>query len=1049
MSLIMAMGFLQARAAINSDLSKSASSKDQQNFGIQEILKITIKGKVTSSEGEPLPGATILVKGTTSGTVTDINGNFSLDVPTGNETILITYVGYNSEEVALAGKTEFNITLSPLLAKLDEVVVVGYGTQKKSVITGAIAKVNSEDLAQSKDLRVEQTLQGKTAGVVIINNSGQPGDNATIRIRGVGTNNDPDPLFLLDGMPMPAGGLDFLNNSDVESVEVLKDASSAAIYGTRGANGVIMITTKQGKKGQKFSVTYDGSYGTQNPWRRQKLLNSQQYLQIFEEASKNDGNKKFIIPDSMLNYIGTNHWNTDWQNEMYYKNAPKTSHLLTLTGAGENSTYSSSLGYYSQDGIVAKGKSNFERVTYRLNTTRGFGILTVGSNINIVDIKKKGIDANNQFGLGMNQALNMPPIIPVKFANGNYAMPSNFNIGLQEIYNPIAQLSIYNQSDEIVKAVGNVWAELKMFKYFVFRTTYGADYSVESTANYTPVYYFDANHRNDSLDILTKEIVKSFSWNFENTLTYKESFGKSDITALVGITRLEDRQENMYGLKKDFKFHDLEHGYFDNSVNESQDKLSGYFRDHTLQSYFGRLNYNYDEKYLLEGSYRIDGSSRFGSANKYAKFPAYSAGWVVTREDFFPKTDLLSFLKLRGSWGKNGSENIPDFRYASLMTDGLFYYFGDNKTPTNGILPAFNPNASLKWETSKQLDLGTDMGLMSNRFSLAFDYYNKITDDWLIQAPISNIAGNNAPWINGGKVQNRGYELELGYKNKIAKDLTFNIEITASTNKSKVLDIPNAQHVLEGGSGILGQSNLLRADVGSSLGYFWGYKVAGIVQNDSDLVKAKKIAPSIKKGDLIFVDVNGDGKITEDDRTNIGSPYPKFTGGLNLTVNWKIIDLGMFWYTALGQKVYDANRRADLGYSNFTTEVMNRWHVDSANLNATYSEPRVTVSDKNGNYSKVSEYYLKKASFLRLKSLTLGISMPKKWASFLKVSKIRVYYTGENLLTFTKYPGMEVEVGGTPFGLADNYGNPTNAIGIDHGDYPVSKTHTIGINVEF
>jgi len=1032
---------LHVSASTKNSLSEFSSSK--------ESLNSTIKGKITNDEGEPLPGATIQVKGTKNGIVSDIDGNFVLELLVGDETLVISYVGYETQEVQVSNKTELAIILKPNLSKLDEVVVVGYGSQKKSVITGSIAKVGSEELSQAKDTRIEQSLQGKTAGVVIMNNSGQPGDNMTIRIRGVGTNNDPDPLFLLDGVPMPKGGLDFLNSSDVESVEVLKDASSAAIYGTRGANGVIMITTKQGKKGSKYSVTYDGYYGIQNPWREQKMLNSQQYIQIFNEAGKNDGNVDPVIPDTTVDKIISNNWNTDWQKEMYYKNAPKTSHVISLTGGGEKSTYSSSLGYYSQDGIIAKGKSKFERVNYRLNTSHEFGILNAGSNINIVDINKKGIDANNQFGLGINQALNMLPIVPVQYADGTYAAPIDFKIGMQEITNPVAMLNYYFQTDQTVKVVGNIWADLKIFKSFKFRTSLGGDYSVQSLANYTPVYYIDPTHQNTPNDILTKEIVKNFNWNFENTLDYTKTFGKHNVVAMIGTTLLEDRAENMYGYKQNFIFDDIEHGYFDNSVDNTKDKLNGYYRDHTLKSYFGRVNYNYDERYMLEASYRIDGSSRFGSANKYAKFPAFSAGWVVTKEKFFPTTNIVNFMKIRGSWGENGSENIPDFRYASLMSNGLIYYYGDNKTPIDGILPAFIPNASLRWETSKQLDIGTDMGLISNRITLAFDFYNKITEDWLIQAPISLIAGNNAPWVNGGKVQNRGYELELGYKTKIGRDLLLNIQLTGATNKSEVLDIPNAQHILQGGNGILGQSNLLRADEGSSLGYFWGYKTIGIAQNDADVNKYQYAQKTLKKGDLIFEDVNGDSIINEKDRTNLGSPYPKFTGGLNVTLTWKFLDLGMFWYTALGQKVYDANRRADLVYSNFTTDVLDRWHEDPANPDATYTQPRVTISDPNGNYSKVSDYYLKDGSYLRLKSLTLGVTLPKKWTNYLKLDKIRIYYSAENLLTFTNYPGVEVEVGGTPFGLPDNYGNPTNAIGVDHGTYPVSKTHTIGINVVF
>jgi TonB-linked SusC/RagA family outer membrane protein len=1038
MFLILFIGVSNTSATLNSNGSTNLSLKEEASLNKSENLSLTVKGKVTSEAGEPLPGASILIKGTTIGTITDINGNFTLEVPTGDETIVVNFIGYKSEEISLIGKTELTVVLLPNLSKLEEVVVVGYGTQKKSVVTGAIAKVSADELGKSKDLRIEQTLQGKTAGVMIMNNSGQPGDNMTIQIRGAGTNNNPDPLFIVDGMPLTKHDLDYLNSSDIESVEVLKDASSAAIYGTRGGNGVVMITTKQGKKGQKFKVTYDGSYAVQNPWRKLDLLNSNEYMTIMNEASVNDGKKPYSLFSKAT--MDTLKWDTDWQDEMFNYNAPKISHTFSLSAGNEKSTYSSSLSYFSQDGILAKGKSDFKRLTYRLNTTHDFGRLTIGSNLNYINIKKKGIDGNNQFGTGIVQAVNMPPIVPVMYDNGEYAVPNDFNISLQEITNPVAMWNYSNKKQETNKALGNVSADFKIFEGLVFRTNFGAEYAFVIDDEYVPVYFIDATHKNDSLDYVTKKIQKYVKWNFDNTLTYRKAFGKHNATVMIGTTRFREWDQDMYALKKDIIFDDFDYAYFDNAKNDLNDQITGGYRDHRLKSYFGRLNYDYAEKYLLEGSLRIDGSTRFGPDNRYAKFPAFSAGWVVSRENFYKENNIVPFIKIRASWGKNGSENIPDFQYVALMKKGINYYFGADKNQISGIVPSFIPNTALMWEASQQLDIGTDLSLVSNKITVAFDFYNKITKNWLIQAPSLLMTGSEGiTWVNGGEVQNRGYELELNYKNNLTKDLFLNIGITASTNKSTVKDIPNAEHVLQGGNGVHGQNNLLRAEVGSSLGYFWGYKTNGIVQNDEDLEKYKGQQPGLKKGDLIFVDVNGNGKINETDRTEIGSPYPKFTGGVSISLNWKIIDLNMFWYTALGHQIYMANRRDDLKYSNFTTEVLNRWHADS--IPADY--PRVTISDPNGNWKKVSDFYIQDADFLRLKTLTIGLSLPKKWTDFLKVGKVRAYFMGENLLTFTKYPGIEVEVGGTPFG---SDGRP---IGVDYGVYPVSKTYTAGINIEF
>jgi TonB-linked SusC/RagA family outer membrane protein len=1007
---------------------------------------ITIKGQVLSEDGQPLPGANIIIKGTATGTVADKDGNFSLDVITGQETLVVSFLGYMTQEMIIGGQTSITIALVENISTLDEIVVVGYGTQKKSVVTGAIAKVDATELQNTRDLRVEQALQGRTAGVMIMNNSGQPGDDLTIRIRGVGTNRDPDPLFLIDGLPVNKSSLDYLNTSDIESIEVLKDASSAAIYGTRGANGVIMITTKQGKKSEKISVTYDGYYGVQNPWRNLDMLNTKEYIEIFNESNYNDGKNTPIFSDAA---IDTMIWDTDWQDAMYNYNAPKQSHTLALSGGGENSTFSSSLSYYSQDGIIAKGKSQFDRTTFRLSTTQKVGRLKFNGNLTFADIKKKGIDANNQYGIGINQALNMPPIVPVQYDNGVFGTPNDFNLSLQEITNPVALLHYLNRAERTDRAIGNVAADIKIIKGLVFRTNFGAEYSYNNVDEYVPVYYIDATHRNDaqgdSSDYVTKQIHKYVRWNWDNTLNYNLSVQKHNLTVLLGMTLFKEWDEPLYVKKENVIFNDFEHAYLDNALNTQTIIATNGYSEHTLASYFGRLNYNFAEKYLLEAVLRIDGSSRFGSANRYAKFPAFSAGWVVSKEGFFPKNDIISFMKIRSSWGQNGSENIPDFRYVGIMINNVRYYYGGEDTKYNGIRPEFVSNAGLRWETSQQFDIGTDMALLSNRVTFAFDYYNKKTIDWLIEAPAPAILGNDPPYVNGGSVRNSGIEVELGYKNNLTHDLFLSLMLTAASNNSEVLDIPNQDKVLMGGTGIHGQNDIIRMEVGGPMGYFYGYKTDGIFQDNEEINNytdrnGKKIQTAAQPGDLKFLNLDSAQGIGAGDRTNIGNPYPKFTAGLNINVEYKGIDLYMFWYSALGHQIYMANRRADLLYSNYTTDVLDRWQGKGTS----YDEPRVTKSDRNGNLKKASDYFVKDADFLRLKAITLGYTLPVKITSFIKVQKIRLYITSENLLTFTKYPGMEVEVGGTPLG-----NDGTNPIGVDHGVYPLSKTFIGGVNIVF
>lgn len=977
--------------------------------------------------GDPLPGVSIVVQGTSLGTITDVNGAFSIDVPSDDVVLVFSFVGYARTEVNTTGKTTVDVSLTPDLTTLEEVVVVGYGTQKKSVVTGAIAKIDASDLRTSKDLRIEQAMQGRTAGVVIMSNSGQPGDNFTIRIRGTGTNGNNDPLFLVDGLPMDKEGLNYLSPSDIESLEVLKDAASAAIYGTRGANGVVIITTKKGKKGEKFSISYDGYYGVQNVWKKPNLLNAEQYVDIINEGAINDGTAPYF-PQTM---IDTLHYNTNWMDQMLYKNAPRASHTVSLSGGGEKATFSSSLNYFTQDGLFAKGKSNFERVTYRLSTTYDFGKVTLGSNINVVNIKTQGIDANTVGGIGLIQSMNMPPIVPVKFPNGNWAVPNNFNIGLQEITNPMAMLSFLNRKTTTNKALGNIYVDIEIIKGLTFRSNYGTEVAFVKNDSYTPHYYLDGNHFT-----LNNSASKTFDqytrWNWDNTLTYQKSIGKHNIVALAGFTRFREWHEGLTASRDSLIFDNFEQAYLNNSIESIYNRPNNEFSEHNLQSFFGRLNYNFDEKYMFEGVLRADGSSRFGKENRYGYFPAVSAGWVMSREDFFPQTDIVNFAKLRASWGQNGNEKIGDFQYTSLVQKGLNYYFGTGQSLSNGIQPDFYPNPRLKWETSEQLDIGLDVKLLTGKVSFTFDYYEKKTKDWLISgAPFPLLIGNNGPVINAGEVKNTGVEIELGYQNEYSNGLVVDLKLTASTNKSEVLALNNASGNFTGGQGAIGQNSILRAEVGKPLGYFWGYVTEGIFQTEEELA-AYPWQPNAKVGDFKFQDYDGNGSLDDKDRQDLGNPYPKLILGLTSNFEWKGFDLNLFWYSSLGQSIFDASRRSDLIYANYTTSILDRWYGEGTSN----SMPRVTLSDPNGSWKRPSDFYVKDADFVRLKNITLGYTLPGKIVNKIGVHRLRVYATAENLLTFSKYPGMAVEVGGGPLDL-----------GIDHGVYPQSISIIGGINI--
>lgn len=1000
----------------------------------------TVTGTITdAADGEPLPGVAVLVKGTSVGGITDFDGKYSVKAG-GDAVLVVSFVGYQTKEVPVENRSVIDIQLSMTSTDLDEVVVIGYGTQKKSLLTGSIAKVDADEIKKGGNLRVNQAIQGKTAGVVVQNTSGQPGDFVSVRIRGTGTNGDAEPLYIVDGLPTNGYGIDYLNPADIESIEILKDAASAAIYGTRGANGVVLITTKSGTKGKKFEVSYDGYMGYQNPWKKVSVLNDEQYVTMMEESLANAGQAS-IFNQEMVDTLA----NTDWQDEMFYYNAPKVSHTISMSGGSENATYSSSLSYFKQDGIVAKGKSQFERITYRLNTRREFGILTMDANFNYAKIGTKGVDANDRYGTSLAQAVNLPPVVALKYGNGDWGVPTDYGMGMQEITNPVALLSVRNSETNTDKIVGGLSAEIDFGKLFgvldglKFKSAYSTEFAFVNYRNYDPVYNFSST-KYSVINRVTNNIDKWARWNIDNVLSYDKTIDGNHFNIILGHAAFRDWHENVAASKADVIFDDFNNAFLNNATDDETATAGGTYEEHTVLSYFGRVNYDLRDRYIISATVRVDGSSRFGSANKFATFPSVSAGWVISEEDFFPTSLPINFMKLRASWGRNGNENIGDFAYTSTMANGAIYYFGVTPKQYNGTVPAKIANPNLRWETSEQIDIGADIQMFSSKITMGVDYYIKNTIDWLVDAPAPLMIGNVPPTINGGEIKNSGVEFEIVHKNRFG-GFEYDFSVTGAFNKNEVVNIDNAEKVLQGGEGGFGQDDILRAEVGMPMGFFYGYEVEGVFQTQEEIdaytdAEGNLVQSNAVPGDFKFKDQNGDGQLTDaDDRVNLGNAIPDFTGGFNFNASWNNFDVNMFWYASVGNQIWMALRRYDQPFTNYTKAwYENRWTGEGS----TNEYPRVTHVDQNNNLKTPSDFYVKDADYIRLKNISLGYTIPKSVTQKIKISRLRLYIAGENMLTFTKYPGFEPEIGGHIFSAS-----------VDRGLYPQARTVTGGVSITF
>ena len=1038
----------------------------------QAQTAVQVKGVVLDSNGEPIMGAAVIEVGTQgNGTVTGADGSFTLSITRGAK-IRISYVGYKTVTMTpVAGRTT-NITLEEESEMLNDVVVVGYGTQQKKLVTGATTHVTSENIEAVNAVDAFGALQSLASGMNIVMSSGQPGEGYKVTIRGMGTAGSNTPLYVVDGVP--GANIEDLSPNDIESIDILKDAASSAIYGARASNGVILVTTKKGKVG-RLQVSFDGYIGWQNPNTNDVTpLNAKQYMEINDLAYTIQGVATYdwatLIPKQYAQIMnGT--WNgTNWLEETTIDNAPMHNASLTISGGNDQSRFALGFTKYHQTGTLgAPADPKFDRYTVRMNSdyslikSKGRDILKIGENITFSATDKRGVSVGGIYGNSIRNLLAMSPLLPAYNDNGElyeYAdiLADGWDFSA-EMANPLAQMK-YNNGNGYNKGwrlQTNFFLEFSPIKDLTWRTSAGWLYRHRESRSYTPVYELSAKSSNPNDDISQSQSY-SIRWSLENTLNWKKSFGLHNIDALLGQSVEKWGYGNGVNVTNSNSLFpgSFDHAYIANAnvVDPAYTKIGGSPESQgALASFFGRVNYNYNETYLLSLVLRADGSSNFARGKRWGYFPSVSAGWVMTNESFMESTkSWLDFLKIRASWGQNGNCNISNFQYLATIAFDDPYYFDSKDNPGLGAYPNILPNEDVKWETSEQLDLGFDMRFLNSRLGFSFDWYKKTTKDWLVVAPMLLSYGTGAPYINGGDIENKGYEIQLSWNDKIGKDFKYGITANFSHNKNEVTRLANSEGIIHGGSNAIAQNTaeLYRLQVGYPIGYFWGYEMEGIIQNEQELQeyldrncngdKANSLqGASLQPGDVMFKDVNGNGKIDkgDDDKTMIGDPNPDYTVGLNITVAYKGFDLGINGYGSFGQQVAKSYRQfSDHPDDNYCTDVYTKYWTGEGSTN---EYPRFS-DGKTANMSEISRVWIEDADFFKISRISFGYDF-KKLYSKLPVQKCRLYVSLNNFICFTGYSGMDPEVG---------FGNGTSwASGIDCGYYPSSRSFQVGMNVNF
>lgn len=987
-----------------------------------------VSGKIKDTAGEPVIGANILIKGTKVGTITDLNGLFKLSIPASVSApvLQISSIGYLKQEVAVGGRSSIDVMLEADVEQLEEVVVVGYGIQKKSDLTGALSSVKAADVAALPVPNAAQALQGRAAGVQVTANSGAPGAGMAVTIRGLGSVNGASPLYVVDGMLLD--DISFLNPNDIDNIDILKDASATAIYGSRGANGVVIVTTKKGKSGAPV-ITLDSYVGVQQAWKKPDLLNSEEWYNVVSTANKNGGKVFNLSPDAN-NLKHT----TNWFEEVT-QSAPMQSHNLSVSGGTDASRYLASVNYFQQDGIV-RGSTN-ERLTFRLNLDNKVGkYVKYGVNMALNNTKYVFLPSDYFNGI-INASLKLDPITPVRKPDGSFQSSP-----YTDVMNPVAYIDRYNSPTLERRMVSSAYLDVQPLKGLTLRSSLGLDLAFSKTKTFEPAYFMAVDEQK-AQSTASHSASQSLTWLWENTATYTRTFEKHSITALAGVTAQRSTSEWVSALRNGVPGTAPELQYPSAGLGGKEDGqiASGSGSASSIYSLLGRVNYSYDDRYMLTASIRRDGSSRFGPGNRFGNFPSVAVAWRLINESFMKNLDqnILSDLKLRAGWGQVGNQGIPNYQYNNTLYAGLENGAVFNNTVRPGAAIDLMANTTIKWEAVESSNVGIDMAFFSNKLTLSTDYFVRETQDMLIRKPLPTYSGFvTNPYANIGNVSNEGVEVTLGWRDQTEGGFSYGISVNAAHIKNTVGNLGGPNVSVAGGGFRIGSTTLSRE--GSPVGAFYGYAVDGIFQTQEEVTNyakdGKAIQPAAIPGDFRYKDLNGDGKITADDRQIIGSPHPDLFFGLNFDAAYKGFDLLLFVQGTYGNDIMNAMKFHTLNAAtveNKDRAILGAWTPGSG----VNDMPGLNVSSKNDN-TRLSSWYVEDGSYLRVKNVQLGYTLPAGLTKKLGIANWRFYVGGANLLTLTKYSGLDPEIGGG-----------TLSMGVDTGAYPAARVWTAGTSLRF